>query len=338
MAHASPHRDSGASRRSQPEIVGTVPRAAPADVESREPRAAAIEARPTAKELGRVRLEALIELLDDDSPSVVATARRVLEQADSLADCTLRRAARDERPRVRARARLVITHRAQQGVLRRLARRAAKPELDLESSLFLLGRLERPDLDSRPYVKTLDAIAAEVAGRAAKEPDGLARVVVLPQYLGNELGFIGSESNFHHPDQVHLHRALERKQGMPLTLVAIYLLVARRAGISATAIPLPGRVLLRLRAEGRSLIIDPFLGGRMRTRGDCLRYLAEHGMVPRPEWFRDATDRILFQRHVRNLMNSAQLRGLDRTARSLSRIARLMSRTQTEPASPPTRV
>jgi regulator of sirC expression with transglutaminase-like and TPR domain len=335
MAHETPHRDSGHDRRSRPEIVGIVRHRRPA-VERRPHRPGTLlGGPPSAKEIGRGRLEALVRLLDDDSPTVRTTARRVLEQADGLADCVLRRAARDGGPRVRLRARAILGWRQQQGVLRRLYRRAARREIDLESSLFLLGRIDRPELDSRPFAKTLDAMAAEVAARAAREPKGLSRLMVLPQYLGNDLGFIGSRCDFHHPDNIHLHRALDRKRGMPLTLVAVYILVARRAGIHAAALPLPGRVLLRLRADGCSIIIDPFLGGRLRTHDDCLRYLAKHGMVPRPEWFRDATDRMLFQRHLRNLMNSFQIRRMDRMANALSRVARFMNRTQAGSTSEP---
>ena len=108
---------------------------------------------------------------------------------------------------------------------------------------------------------------------------------------------------------------------MPLTLTAIYLFVARRSGIQAAPVALPGRVLLRLYAGRRSMLVDPFQGGRARTRMDCIRYLAQHGLVPRPDWFHDATDRQLFQRHVLNLMSSSQMRGLHRESQELHRLA-----------------
>ena len=283
---------------------------------------------PFAIATERGRLEALVELLDDDSSSVHAMARKTLETAGPLTDSALRRAMRDPRARVRGRARAIHSRRREQGVVRRLLRHATRPEIDLESALFLLGRLQNPDLDARPYRRTLDAMAREVMRRTAREEDGLSRAMVLTQYLGNELGFIGSEVDFDHPDHIHLHRVLETKRGMPLALTAVYLFVARRSGIRAAAIPMPGRVLLRLFARRRSLIVDPFQGGRLRTRTDCVNYLAEHGLVPRPEWFRDADDAILFERHVRNLMSSAQLRGRHRLAHELARVAWLVQRTQ----------
>jgi regulator of sirC expression with transglutaminase-like and TPR domain len=175
-------------------------------------------------------------------------------------------------------------------------------------------------------VKALDAMGAAVRARLSAAPDERTAPLALAQYLGNELGFVGCETDFNHPDNVHLHRAIERKRGMPLTLVAIYLLVARRAGLRAAPIALPGRVLLRLYAGPRSLILDPFLGGKARTRQDCVNYLAKHGLVPRPQWFADAGDATLFHRHLLNLMGSHQSLGHTREAAELSAIVSAANR------------
>jgi regulator of sirC expression with transglutaminase-like and TPR domain len=113
---------------------------------------------------------------------------------------------------------------------------------------------------------------------------------------------------------------------MPLTLTAVYMLVARRVGIRAAAIPLPGHVMLRLYAGRRTLIVDPFRGGRLRTRSECTRYLEQQGLVPNPAWFRDASDAALFQRQLLNLMNSCQLRGMTGLARELHRVAAVLGR------------
>ncbi len=271
-------------------------------------------------------MELLIELLSDESPAVHAPVRQRLLAEGRAALPALRRAARDPEPRRRARARRLVAHLERQTVLRRLAGYALRPDIDVERGLFLLGRLERPDFDRRPYVKALDAMGAAVRARVSAAPDSPSAPLALAQYLGDELGFVGTEANFNHPDNVHLHRALETKRGMPLTLVAIYLLVARRAGLRAAPIALPGRVLLRLYAGPRSLILDPFLGGKARTRQDCVNYLAKHGLVPRPQWFADAGDAALFHRHILNLMGSHQARGHAREAAELQAIVAAVNR------------
>ena len=213
----------------------------------------------------------------------------------------------------------------------------SRPRLELESALFLLARIEQPDLDARPYRRAMDAMASEVRRRAEKEPPGLGRPLCLAQYLGQELGYAGSQEDYHHPDRIHLHRVIETKLGMPLALSALYLFVARRAGLRAGIVPLPGHVMLRLYAAGdsgpaagagkdRSLLVDPFHRGALRTRRECQQYLSQHGLASEPSWFRDAEDDALFLRHVRNLHHSARRRGLGSLARELERVARALVR------------
>ena len=281
---------------------------------------------PPAIEALRRQATTLVDLLGDDSPTVHEAVRDELLRLGRPARAALRRALDSPHARRRGRSRAILLELDRRDSVRRLLRHAARPRIDLEQALFLLGGLETPGLDSRPYELALDAMADEVARRIAQESEPLARAMVLTHYLGGELGYLGSEVDYTHRDNIHLHRAIERKRGMPLTLCAIYLLVARRAGLRAGALPLPGHVLLRIRDEGRSLIVDPFHGGRIRTREDCLRYLADHSLAPRPEWFREASDRALFQRQALNLMNSEQMRGFSRRASDLHRIALVLGR------------
>jgi regulator of sirC expression with transglutaminase-like and TPR domain len=278
------------------------------------------EARLAPARAERARHEVLVELLNDESPAVLAPVRARLIAAGRAALPALRRAARSTDARRRARARAILAHGERRRVLRRIAGFALQPDTQLERGLFLLSRLDRSDFDQRPYKKALDAMGSAVRARIAAAQDSPSAPLALAQYLGDELGLVGCDTDFNHPDNVFLHRAIERKRGMPLTLVAIYLLVARRAGLKAAPIALPGRVLLRLYAGPRSLILDPFLGGKARTRQDCVNYLAKHGLVPRPQWFADASDAALFHRHILNLMGSYQARGHTREASELTAI------------------
>ena len=48
--------------------------------------------------------------------------------------------------------------------------------------------------------------------------------------------------------------------------------------------------------------------------------------MPKLQWFQEATDRALFQRHVLNLMNSFQVRGFARAAADLHCLALVLGR------------
>jgi len=284
-------------------------------------------ARPEVEGVGAT--PALVSLLSDPSPTVYAAVRRELERDGQGYARALDRATRSDDARTRGRARRILEGFHRRAVLRRLARHVTRSEIDLESALFLLGNLTGPTFDARPYRRALDAMAAEVRSAVAAEPDGLRATSALVQYLAGDRGYGGATEDYHHPDNIHLHRVIERRRGMPLSVCALYVLVARRAGLRAAMIPLPGHVLLRLySADGRSYLVDPFHGGQPRSRADCVRYLRDSGLAPQPEWFQDASDAIMLQRHLLNLANSCRRRGLHADARGLRQVVRILSDSQ----------
>lgn len=263
------------------------------------------------------RHAALVDLLDDPAPAVERTVMRELVRADRSVVPALLRAARDAAPRRRGRARLVLERRRFETRWRRLIAALAQPDVDLETGLLRLSALAPDGGDPRPVRQRLALLARAAGERIGTRTDDLSGAYQLVEELCGEWGFAGAEESYHHPDHVWLHRALERRRGLPLTLVAIHVLVARRIGVRAAAVPLPGHVLLRLYSGRRSLLVDPFHGGVVRSRRECRQYLAERGLPYRSSWFGDADDRHLLRRQVWNLHRSFRERGWDARAARL---------------------
>lgn len=281
-------------------------------------------ARFDPRDRARRRFTAMASLLADDSPHVWDEVRHHFELSGKAALPTLERAAQSRHALVRSRARTILIQIDKQRAIRRLVRCVARPNFDLERALFLLGRYHTARLDPRPYQRALDAMASEVARRARRRTDALQRAQVLVEYLGQELDYGGSLSEFHHPDNIHLHCAIKRRAGMPLTLCAIYMLVARRAGLRVAALALPGHVMLRLYGDQKTLIVDPYHRGQTRTERECKKYLDQNGLVFQGDWLSDASDQALFKRQLMNLVRSSKLRGLKREVRELNQVIRVI--------------
>ncbi|QDU66548.1 transglutaminase-like domain-containing protein [Engelhardtia mirabilis] len=278
----------------------------------------------------KARLTALVDLLEDDAPATWEAVRAELLSAGRRARPALDRAARGQAPRRRARARSILAQMERREVLRRLLSQAGRGIDDLESALYRLAAVDDPHFDARATRRRLDDLGQRVRERSAEREPGLDQAHALVTVLAGEEGLRGPGENYHATDHVHLHRALELGRGLPLTLVAIYIFTARRAGLDATGVPLPGHVMCRLHAGERSMLVDPFHAGVVRTRKECLSYLMRRGLAPRPDWFRDADDAALFQRHVLNLANGHTVRGDDGTARQLRRVAETVARSRSQ--------
>lgn len=250
----------------------------------------------------------LVDLLEDDSVVVLAEVRDAFTRLGRQGVPALRTAVRRGTPRVRGRARQLLLEQDRRNAVRRLVRYAARQDHDLETGLFLLDAHGAPGEDLRGYRKALDAFGDQLRKRLATIPEGRQRVKELVSYLAGEVGFAGASEGFHHPDNIYIHRAIDRREGMPLTLCAIYAFVGRRAGLSTGLLPFPGHVLLSVVDGGERVILDPFGGGSILSLDGCMNYLAQHGLPFRGEFFADATESTMLLRHVRNLIHSCRER------------------------------
>ena len=85
--------------------------------------------------------------------------------------------------------------------------------------------------------------------------------------------FEGNESDYYDPRNSMLHRVLERRAGIPITLSIVYIEVGRRAGLSVEGVGLPGHFIVRAsEGEGDEVLVDPF-NRRVTDREECQRRL-----------------------------------------------------------------
>jgi regulator of sirC expression with transglutaminase-like and TPR domain len=278
--------------------------------------------RGSDREAGRApadaRLRAAARLLGDDSEEVRAALLPLFRDAGRRGRPLLRAAARGSDARARAHARSLLEVLDDERTRRRLMTYASRDELDLETGLLLLGSFDRPGLDARPYRAALDGLARVAGQRASHLRDDLQRGRSLVEFLGQELGYRGELDHYHRPDGVHLHRVIETRRGLPLTLCALYAAVARRLGLMTGIVPLPGHVMLRLYGAHQNLIVDPFHGGESRSQEELVEYLHDQGLRFNPVWMHDAGPRALLARQTANLQNAWRSVGHTGRARRLA--------------------
>ncbi len=265
----------------------------------------------------RARLQAAASLIGDESKEVRQALLQEFRRVGKLGTPHLQRAARSSDALVRSHGRAILDTFDREQVLRRLTRFASRERVDLEAALCVMSGLDRADLNMKPYRKALDAMAEEVTKRTCHLRDDLQKAQVLVHYMGTELGYRGEVQDYSHPDKIYLHRAIELKRGLPLTLCSLYSFVARRAGIKTGIVPLPGHVMLRLYGRYQNLIVDPFHGGEARTQEELGTYLREHGLRFNPVWMHDASDKMLLARQLANLQNALRAIGLPNRASAL---------------------
>ncbi len=275
------------------------------------------------------QLEAAISLLDDRSSEVVESCTRRLFDAGEAALAALE-SVPDRHGRRRERA-LAVARR----IRTRLAERRfldfvgpADRVVDLEDGVFLLSRILDPEFDDAPYRDQLDAFAAEIASSHPDRSDEAAVAEQFRRTLVDRGRLRGDREDYYDHQNSFVHRVLDRRRGIPISLSAIYLFVARRAGLPLYGVGMPGHFVVQCGDSGKT-IIDPFSDGRRLTREECLRFLERGGFGANETFLRVTSDRRILIRMIANLVHSFRR---EENAEGEARFSRLFEAVSGEPS------
>ena len=147
--------------------------------------------------------------------------------------------------------------------------------IDLALAALYIAGEDCPNVDVEGSINLLDSMAHEIGGALNPSMDLTTQLQYLSQYLGLKQGFCGDEMDYYNPQNVYLHRVLERKRGIPIALSLIYIEVGYRLGIVFETIGLPGHVVIRTGPPEMELYIDPFNRGGAFSKTGC-RELVEN--------------------------------------------------------------
>lgn len=249
------------------------------------------------------RLVAAVQLLGEEDPRIQLRVRAQLLRWSSDALPTIRAAAESADPVVRTRARSLLRSievRAELADFAKLRldranRRYAGPLLQGAVQLTRIVRPFGPDADQLQQALHGEAmlLRRRSAGRSLPV---CARL--LSEHMAERMGFYGGEASGRDARNVLFDGVVEGRCGVPVTLSLVYLLVARWAGMQASGVAMPDHYLVRLHGR-RPLLLDPFHGGRVVTRNDCVRYLKAGGHGKASSQLVDQSDRQVLASYLR---------------------------------------
>lgn len=148
-----------------------------------------------------------------------------------------------------------------------------------------------------------DLLAAldELAVGVDTGPAGEAVDRLLTHLFGT-VGLAGATTSYYDPANSYLHRVLERRRGIPISIAVVVIEVARRVGVELTGVGMPGHFLIGDGPEPERWF-DPFAGGRAMTRQDCRALFARlhHGAELEDGWLRPVGTVEIANRMLQNL-------------------------------------
>lgn len=172
---------------------------------------------------------------------------------------------------------------------------------ELETGVLLLSRTVYPELDVTAVCQELDRIAARCRELMVEPLPVREKCRVLNRVLFHELGFRGNAADLSDPENSFIHRVLERRKGLPITLSILYLLIADRCGMRLEPVGLPGHFMVGSYTGDHTFFIDPFDRGRFLSPDELLAFLAGRKIPPLDSYLAPTTLREVLCRCCRNL-------------------------------------
>jgi regulator of sirC expression with transglutaminase-like and TPR domain len=179
--------------------------------------------------------------------------------------------------------------------------------IPLFESALAIGQDLNPDLDLTALQVSIDTHAHTLKQRIPKDAAHVQRLRMLNRFFFQELGFAGNINNYYDPDNSYLHRVIETRRGIPISLAVIYIELGQQIGLNVMGISFPGHFLVKLVVPSGEIVIDP-LNGQSLSREELEERLTsyveleeEDQPIPLELYLRAAHPREILTRMLRNL-------------------------------------
>ncbi|HSI74849.1 MAG TPA: transglutaminase-like domain-containing protein [Lunatimonas sp.] len=207
-------------------------------------------------------LKALVSLLDDTDKEVKEHVRdRIISLGNQIIPFLEQTWENSFNPDIQKEIEDLV-HELQFSLLReRLTEWKQSSEQDLLTGLWIINTYQYPDLDFDQLNATMHQIYFEVWTSFKNEAPPYEKIRTINSVLFNDLKFAANTKNFHSPGNSMLSNVLDSKRGNPISLCAVYLLVARKLGLPIYGVNLPNLFVLTYKSDNLTVYINAFNKG-----------------------------------------------------------------------------
>lgn len=182
-------------------------------------------------------------------------------------------------------------------------------QFHLLETAISLGQDEYPQLDVQQALAEVDQLLARLHQRLPADAPAMHRLRLLNHFFFHDRHFSGNLNHYDDPDNSYLHKVLERRRGIPVSLAVLWLELAQGIGLSAHGVGFPGHFMVKVNLPHAQVVIDPFSGEslsreQLQTRLEAWRgsqALAAQAELPLGHYLQAMPARAIVARMLRNL-------------------------------------
>lgn len=255
-------------------------------------------------------LSHLIKLLDDEDEGIYSNIRERFLSYGDLSSNFLKDFAEDENVLLRKRVNEIISTINIDRLEKKFIELSSKKDI-LEEAVFLIAEFGYPGYYKQKYKDKLNFMAEDIRKNLIKiNPDmnslsAISKLNAINAYLFGEKGFAGNKDDFFDTDNSYINRVIDTGLGIPVTLSAVYIFIARRLNMPVFGINLPGHFIIKYMDETDEFFIDPFNQGIIVSRPEATEFIKNLGMTDEEfekiPYLNIAEDKDIVLRMLRNL-------------------------------------
>lgn len=248
-------------------------------------------------------LKALIALLGDEDDEIVNQAEGRLMNFGTGALPVLEQGWEENpNPLMRQRVGRIVHVLRLQLLRERLEDWKANRQDDLLEGLWLVATYQFPDLDIEGIRREIHQYYVEAREEIQPGllPYDLAKAI--NHVVFKRLKFCPNTEHFHAPENNMINAVLDSKKGNPVSLCAVYLLIAQKMGVPVYGVNLPNLFVLAYRDDSEDFYISAFNKGLIFTKSDMDNYLENLGVPPQDIFYRPCENLDIVLRLLRNLI------------------------------------
>jgi regulator of sirC expression with transglutaminase-like and TPR domain len=161
-------------------------------------------------------------------------------------------------------------------------------QIHLLETAVSLGQDDYPNLDVQQVLAEVDALQARLRRRVPADAPAMYRLRLLNHFFFQDLHFGGNLNDYYDPDNSYVHKVIESRRGIPVSLAVLWLELAQGLGLGLAAhgVGFPGHFLVKVNLPQAQVVIDPFSGHSL-SREELLSRLeawrSNHGLAASPE-------------------------------------------------------
>lgn len=255
-------------------------------------------------------LKALVVLLDDDDMEVVTHVEdKILSQGTGIIPFLENEWEINFNPTLQRRIEDLIHQLQFELVQERLSEWEAGDQEDLLEVLWLICTYQYPDLEYSDLANQIEQHYIETWRELKDDLTPFDQIRIINSVVFDRLKFRANTKNFHSPANSMVSAVLESKRGNPISLSAIYLLIAKKLNLPIYGVNLPNLFILTYKSEQLQFYINVFNKGLIFSKEDIENYIDHLQLEPNDSHFEPCTHMDIAVRFLRNLIISFEKLG-----------------------------